>query len=368
MRDTSRPNVYAQIRLTRMPVLRFPNPGSDLAKMVGTFRLIYEAAQAHDDFDLDFAVRVLIERYQVSSSGAVGEEALRRSTRGDRSRDPLYNQLKMYSELWRMLGWIRPSSSQLRFRATALAAYVCESGYLTPESRRLVQESLLSITFPNPNTENRGLVNLQPFPALLRMMHRMDGMISRDEMIIGLYQLLDDQQPGAFEANVAKLRRIRGDFASLQQQLEATAGGLQVNTLQNYTRFPIGALQSSIVQWAVSERLREPYGRPVVFLRLTEVGASVVADLDRRVDVREQRLRSFSDDVRARFAIIAFYSMIERCGFDISPMAAQVELLERSCGDLYAQLGITSRARIHYSPLQQADRSIVALSDEINIG
>jgi hypothetical protein len=351
-----------------MPVLRFPNPGSDLAKMVGTFRLIHDAAQAQEDFDLDFAVRVLIERYQVSSSGAVGEEALRRSTRDDRSLDPLYNQLKMYSELWRMLGWIHPTSSQLRFRTTSLANYLCEPGYLSPESRRLVQECLLAITFPNPNTENRGIVNLQPFPALLRMMHRMDGMISRDEMIVGIYELLDDQQPGAFEAKVVKVQRLRGDFAALQRELEATAAPRQVNTLQNYTRFPIGALQSSIVQWAVSERLREPYGRPVPFLRLTEIGASVVANLDGRVDVREQHLRSFSNEVRAKFAIIAFYSMIERCGFDIGPVADELARLEVDCGDLYAQLGIGSRASIHYSPMQQADRSIVALTDHISLG
>ncbi|MES2143060.1 MAG: hypothetical protein V4516_01585 [Pseudomonadota bacterium] len=38
----------------------------------------------------------------------MGEEAVARSTRADRSRDPLYNQLKMYAELFRTLGWLHP--------------------------------------------------------------------------------------------------------------------------------------------------------------------------------------------------------------------------------------------------------------------
>jgi hypothetical protein len=67
---------------------------------------------------------VMTEHFQASSLGAVGATARSRSTEIDRSRDPLYNQLKMYSEVYRMLGWLRPAGRRLEFTTTILGDQV----------------------------------------------------------------------------------------------------------------------------------------------------------------------------------------------------------------------------------------------------
>jgi hypothetical protein len=104
-------------------MLRIPNPGSDIDSFIRIYLELYDALADFYTFDLDDMSRTLVERNLATSSGFMGEEALSRSTRDDRSRDPLYNQSKMYSELLKVLGWIHPTKeSALRFRVTFLGA------------------------------------------------------------------------------------------------------------------------------------------------------------------------------------------------------------------------------------------------------
>src|SRR5581483_8646684 len=172
-------------------VLRLPNPKGDILNFVDAFAALYGAFGVGREFSIDDAVEVLIERRMLSSSGAVGEEALRRSTRDDRSRDPLFNQFKMFSELYRLLGWLHITTARSRFVCTVLGQYVAE--YEHEERRRLVEESLLGLALPNPHSENFGVTNARPFATLAKTMHALDDVLSRDEMIVSVYTLPDDQ-------------------------------------------------------------------------------------------------------------------------------------------------------------------------------
>jgi hypothetical protein len=183
--------------------LRFPNPGSDLSRLVNTYRLIYQGAKDLDSFDLDTMSKIMTSHHQASSRGAVGAEALARSREEDRSRDPLYNQSKMYSEVFRMLGWLRPADRRLAFRTTILGDLVASDFVSRPDLvDALLRECLLGITFPNPATDNVGVSNHRPFRWLLLLAAKLDGVISRHEMILGVLAVTDDLKPGCFEAAV----------------------------------------------------------------------------------------------------------------------------------------------------------------------
>ena len=78
-------------------MFRFSNAVSDISKFIDTYKSLYVDLKDHNDFTHDDATESLISKGLVSSSGAIGNEAMKRSRREDRSRDPLYNQLKMYS-------------------------------------------------------------------------------------------------------------------------------------------------------------------------------------------------------------------------------------------------------------------------------
>ena len=99
-----------------MGVFRFSNAVSDIRKFIETYKVIYGELKETKNFTHDDATNTLIQHGLVSSSGAIGDEAINRSRRDDRSRDPLYNQLKMYSEIYRMLGWYHPGTKRTTFK------------------------------------------------------------------------------------------------------------------------------------------------------------------------------------------------------------------------------------------------------------
>lgn len=347
-------------------LLRFANPGSDINKLVRTFGYIASAA-GDAIYDLDFMVGVAGRGSLVSSVGAVGEEAIRRSTRTDRSRDPMYNQLKMYSEIWRMLGWLHTGDRRLAFHTTPLGHLMAQLDFpLHDDDKSLLQQLFIGITFPNHQTENKGIDNLRPFRQLLLLMRDLDNRITRDEMIISLFTIVDDRANDAEAAAVARVRAIRGDFAALTSALVQTcqADSVQVNTARNYTRIPIGVLTSALTGWAVESTEKSTYRRSQKFFVLTEHGRATADALRTMTDVRWQDVSAFPPTVRAAFLNVAHYAMLERAGYE--SLSEQSEFLLHA-GEVAAPamiaLGVGSRESLLFSPYQQAPASELSMAD-----
>lgn len=339
--------------------------------MIHNYRLIFQAAKRDSIavFDLDFMTAVLTDNYQASSRGAVGASARERSAEIDRSRDPLYNQLKMYSEVYRMLGWLRPGERRLEFTTTILGAQIADDFCDRPDLMfGLLRQCLLSVCFPNPATENVGVVSQRPFSWLLRLAAALGGVITRHEMILGLLAIVDDQADDAFPAAVATIKSVRGGDRSLLDNAVlayARSANVQVNTLENYTRLPVGVLKSSEVGWALAGRVEGLYSKPTEALTLSPLGVSDAAWVSGAIDVRERQLDAFTDDERAHFANYAHYAMLVRSGLEF--LAVQNDLLKAAQGCMSAldQFGVDSPERLLYSPLQQADDRVLARAEVI---
>ncbi len=330
-----------------MAVLRFPNPVSDVPKFVDVFRILHTHLKT-PNFGHDDIVKVMIDNGQVSSCGTVGEAALSRSTRDDRSRDPLFNQVKMYSELFRMLGWLHPGSDSGHFVFSGLAQYIATERMDSP----LIRESLYSIVVPNPHVENRGGHILRPFAQLLRMMRRLDGIMSRDEIIVAMLCLMDDRKPGAVDAMVELIKKTRGKLSRLAGELENAAGSLQENTLKNYTRFPLGVLKSA--GWAEPERVRGVYERSLNMYRLTPQGAALADAINAKVDVRQADIAKFADEERAAFVLLAQYAQFGRGKFDLTEITKHIPTLESKCDRILKAINSRDFNAILYAPFQQA--------------
>ena len=119
---------------------RFANPGSNVDSLTNAFLFLYENIEAEQAFQLYDMQEILVPNGYISSSGAVGIEALLRGANSDRSRDTSYNQCKMYAELFRLLGWIQSTSSALLYCFTPLGKQLANA---TRNSRGLVSECLL---------------------------------------------------------------------------------------------------------------------------------------------------------------------------------------------------------------------------------
>ena len=67
-------------------MLRFPNPGSTIENFVGVYSAAFERLNGQS-VDLDDIVDAVVRANLATSSGYMGDEAVARSTRADRSRD-----------------------------------------------------------------------------------------------------------------------------------------------------------------------------------------------------------------------------------------------------------------------------------------
>lgn len=292
----------------------------------------------------------MVGRNLATSSGYMGQAALDRSTRVDRSRDPLYNQSKMYSELYRMLGWLHPQpENRLLFSFTLLGAHVT-AAHRDPKS--FFEECLLGIAYPNPVVEARNDFRLRPFACILRTMLEMEGVLSRDEMIVGPLCLEDDRDKAIYNGMIALLRRIRGKANRLASAIDDVSGrrGISTVTMGNYTRFPLAAL--SWTGWTTKDRLRV-YGRPVVFHVLTDEGKRLARRVSDSVDLRAADIAKLRPEIREALIKLGFYGMLERAGFDVGPLVTELQRHKATVSKQFAVLNSAGPPPLLFSPFQE---------------
>lgn len=86
-------------------MIRFRNPVSDMNIVIGVFKKLYLEFSNIEYFDLDNIAEFFAREQLASSSGYIGDEALKRSySIPDDSRKSMKMQAKSYSELYRFLG------------------------------------------------------------------------------------------------------------------------------------------------------------------------------------------------------------------------------------------------------------------------
>ena len=324
-------------------ILRIPNPGSDIAIFVRIFRDLFAVLNGRTDFDLDDMTLAMLERKNVSSQGAFGDEALRRSTRQDRSRDPLYNQSKMYAELFRTLGWIQSTTGALRFSFSWLGEHAAR----TPDPKPLTVECLLGIAYPNDVLGVQSDQSVRVFPAILGTAAALGGGITRDEMIVGPLSIRDDRDKRAISAMIARLKRCRTARGRMEAEIATLSKARNIShvTMGNYTRFPIAA-----VVWAgwCKKTSRS-------MLTLTTEGWGAIDRLSKLNDFRVSDYKALPEAAKAPMMRLCAHLMLVRAGFDLSParegMDADRETLNA--------LGVVTDPDPLFSPFQQIARTEV---------
>jgi hypothetical protein len=277
--------------------------------------------------------------------------------------------MKMYSEIYRNLGLIRAADQRLRFRNTLLGLSHSLDFEGDPVANGIVRECLLAMTFPNDSSRNIGIENLRPFRWLLMLMAQLGGIITRHEMIIGLLDVEDDLDPAVFDKKVSLISQLRKRTrADLMVEVARVAdrSGIQINTLENYTRFPVGVLNSSTTSWANSKNLTGIYDRKMVGLELGEYGLAVANKLAIKNDLRSRNLEFLEQDERVKFAKFAYYSLLYRAGLRSSELESEIKLAQEGAKGALTKLGIVSANSFIYSPHLEETDPIIALAESGN--
>jgi hypothetical protein len=344
-----------------MSVLRFPNPGSDIKRFAAVLRTIYKTIGEDNVFTHDDGINALIQSGHASSSGAIGKEAIRRSTRKNRSLDPLYNQHKMYSELYRMLGWYEPAEMNTKFKLTDLSYYVDYSEKDPNIEKGLIEEGLIGICFPNFLVNNKGGNQLRYFHFMLFMMEQLGGLMFRDEIILSIHTLMNDRPLNeVLESQVKLVETLRGSLSNVNEAMKdlTLSSGINTNTLMNYTRFPLGALQ--FTGWAKPVSNRDLYGQAIRCYQLTDYGRARLEVLRSLKDIRYNDIREYTHKEQAAFTLLSNYAFLKRAGFNIEDEEVKKVIIRSKelCKNLLDNLEVFDTNTILYSPIQQGPQEL----------
>ncbi len=333
-------------------MLRFPNPGSDIRCLIHLFQSLFEELSDQEFFTLDDMSAAMVMNNLAASCGRMGDAALERSTRDDRSRDPLYNQSKMYSELFRALGWITSTEgSRLNFQFTTLGAYIAKAGSFAD---KLVKLCIVGIAFPNPVLDIQYETSVRPFVCILRAMQQLDGVMCRDEIILGPMSIRDDRDSSSFSKMIAMIRsyRAKKDLNTPLRKLLQDRG-IKQSTSGNYTRFPLGVLKWS--QWATTTSEVNIYGRSQrVFYELTSEGHAFLSQTQDYVDYRAVDLDAMDKKTKCAFIENSFFCMLDKANFDLSPVREHVK-----ANDLILKEKNIDVTKTFFSPFQELKKEIL---------
>ncbi len=328
-------------------MIRFANPGSDISSFIKIYIELFDALKGMEAFSLDDISKTLVERNLATSCGYMGQEALARATREDRTRDPLYNQSKMYSELYKMLGWFNPiPTSALTFQFTFLGAHIVAS---QREPDDLFKECILGIAFPNSVIATTGNYILRPFATILRTIHDLSGYICRDELIIGPLCLENDRDETLYSNMLEDIRSARGNAVRLELKLRelSTKRSIAINTMGNYTRFPLAVLKWT--GWTTSERKFDVYRRSIPFFVLTADGERVFQQIHSSKDFRARDLSQLPENIQTSLIKLSFFQMLQRAGFDLGQISDQLIEYRHNMSDFLDE----PNQSIIFSPFQE---------------
>lgn len=337
-------------------MLRFPNPGSTIDNFVSVYGSAFERLKGRT-VNLDDIVAAVVAENLATSSGYMGEEAVARSTRADRSRDPLYNQIKMYAELFRTLGWLHPTrQSALNFTFTLLGEQVFAAGR---DFRSLFDECVLGIVYPTPTLAVKGDFDLRPFAFILRVMAACDGHLSRDEMIIGPLSAVSDRGKINLDTVVTIVEFARESASATKNALATVSRErkIQINTLQNYTRWPIAVLRD--LGWAKRRSTKFRDGREYTTFHLTDKGQVLADRVSASVDLRVDDAEQLAPEELKALAVVTHFRMLERSGFDIAPVEERIVEAEAIVAPVFERLGTDGR-NILFSPFQSLSLNDIA--------
>ena len=331
-------------------MLRFPNPSSTISNFVAVYRVLFENLNGQV-VGLDDFVEIVVSANLAASSGYLGKMAISLSTQKDRSLDPLYNQLKMYAELFRLLGWIHPTEERaLKYTFTLLGHQIVVAGdhYLP-----LLGECVLGISYPNNVLTTKGNQDVRPFGLILRSMLACNEALSRDEMIIGPLSADTDRKIETLQNIANKVFELRENSSFVREALETVASrrNVKVNTLKNYTRWPIAIMRD--LGWTEKDRLQfRENDQNFEAHKLTRNGKQIVNFLSSSNDIRTDQIDELEWKQKAAISTYAHYSMLERSGFDTRSVSSMLDISDPVLKGSFEEIGVDPAKNLIYSPFQ----------------
>ena len=332
-------------------MIKFRNSGTNVRTQLGILKILVDQFEGKIFGLAEFAAAIA-ENNLMTAYGYTGETALERSNVGDASRNSANMNVKMYAEVFRILGWLSSYNEDSAYPiiVTELGKYVARSS----EPIRLYEQCLLGISSPQEMMDGVHYEEkVRFFLCALKTLDRLGGIMYKHELCMGPMSV-NDIDAHEFDAMVSRLNGIRGSYQSYKSAWSEFCDSLNMKptSVDNQTRFPVGALTAC--GWVEGVRTNAIYPpRSLQCIKLTDRGVRAANSVADCKDLRLEEFNSYDHDTQDALIRLGFYQLLGRAGYDLEPIAGILE------SDQEATLGVTGGKELLFSPFQTLKSSRV---------
>lgn len=314
-------------------MIRFRNPGTQYATHIHIIKQLYNRVGRQAYFTLEDMSIAITQAKLMTAYGYSGDEAIKLSKTEQESMNSTLMNVKMYAELFRMLGWIAPyyetSSYPLVFTYLGVHVALSNSNCLP-----IYEQSVLGINNPTQFNDNmRYSEKTRFFKCALRSLIDLDGIMYKHELCLGPMSINDEDEK-EYQSMIRFIKSLRGDFNRLKLAFNELADSLNMGTtsVDNCTRTPIGLMKNC--NWIESIDDKTLYGVSKTCLRITPHGREVYASLKNMCDLRLEQYENQDDAVKDALIRLGAYSMLKRSGYDMTSIEEQTREDRSRCADI----------------------------------
>lgn len=344
-------------------MIRFRNPGTQYFTHIHIIKQLYSRVGEQAYFTLEDMAIAIAQAKLMTAYGYSGDAAIELSNTEQESMNSTLMNVKMYAELFRMLGWISPysetSSYPLVFTYIGIHVALSET-----DCSKLYEQSVLGINNPTQFNDNmRYSEETRFFKCALRTLIDLGGTMYKHELCMGPMNVSDEDED-AYQNMLRYIRSIRGDQRRLKTAFADFANSLNMSTtsVDNSTRTPIGLMKNC--GWIESVENKSLYGKSMTCIQITPYGRKVYESIQDMHDLRLGEYENIDGSLQEALIRIGVYSMLERAGYDISSVRDIVESDRLACDE------ILEGKKLLFSPCATLRRSKVesALGVKFGIG
>lgn len=314
-------------------MLRFRNPGSNIETQIFIFQALYGALKDQPNFNIDDMERVMARTSLITAYGYSGSQALAITSKRSDSLNSTKMNMKMYAEVFRMLGWIAPANRKKSYPVSFTLIGACVGSSNFEGAASLAEEALMG--FVNPAEINQNVKYTEKvrfYPLALRTLRDLGGIMYKHELCLGPMSCNDNDE-GAYETMIKRLRSLRGDYSRLVSAFDDLCAELNMarTSVDNSTRLPVGLLSG--LGWIENGvKNRTLYNKSLTCFRISEKGSAILDEYLLMADLRLDDFRSLEPALQEPAIRIGAYSMLERAGFNVDSVSdvreADAEALE----------------------------------------
>lgn len=318
-------------------MLRFRNPGSNIETQIRIFQALYSALKNQPHFNLDDMERVVAETSIVTAYGYAGSQALSITSKRSTSYNSTKMNMKMYAEVFRMLGWITPADQEKSYPVYFTLIGACAGNSSFEAAASLAEEALMGFVNPSEISHNvKYTERVRFYPLVLRTLRELDGIMYKHELCLGPMSC-DDNDEESIKAMIERIMSLRGDYSRLSGAFDNLAQELNMTrqSVDNSTRLPIGLLSG--LGWIENGiKNKSLYNKSLRCFRISEKGSARLEQYLAMVDLRLDGFHSLEPDLKEPAIRIGAYSMLKRAGFDVESVS---DVCEADAGALESLLG-----------------------------